>query len=148
MTLKEFLDQSKTKIPCGWMIAALSDKYSMKQWPLEEDDEEELILAQDKVLEIRIFNNNSENRLYRSTAGVKCRLIDDTKSEMNNCYDEIQFLDIDEQASSGKNIVATGGGKYFLPVPGASKVRIRYYLGQYDSTGQARIQDWRVVEFL
>lgn len=114
-----------------------------------------------KVLEIRVFDENRELKLVRSDIAkpfvVRC--IDDApfgppKSYDRNYsdfYDEWQILDIDEikgRDAKGR-VTATGGGKYFLPLGVLSNacVRIRYYLGKYEETGQARVEDWRVAEF-
>ena len=114
-----------------------------------------------KVLEIRVFNENRELKLVRSDIAkpFAVRCIDDapfgpSKSYDRNYsdyYDEWQILDIDETKGRDAQecVTATGGGKYFLPLaslPNAC-VRIRHYLGKYGETGQARVEDWRVVGF-
>ena len=149
-TVKEYINTIKQTIANGWIIiASLTDEYLVDEWPLGGD---ELASKEDKILEIRVFNNKEECKLSRSDIGKEFsfrRIYDD--EENRDSYDEWQFLDIDEsiQRDDAGKVTATGGGKYKLPLKSSmnAKICIRYYLGRYVATGQARIEDWRVVEF-
>ena len=116
----------------------------------------EFIDAENKILEIRVFSKAGEMKLSRPDIGSKFyfrEIFDEgeNKDERDH-YDELQYLDIDEKAgvtSDGK-VTATGGGTYMLPVSNIKDacIRIRYYFGKYSKTGQARVEDWRVVELV
>lgn len=149
MTVNEYISRVNQTIIKGWIIAALTDEYIVDEWPLRED---ELMSKEGRVLEIRVFNDTEECKLSRSDVGKEFafRRICDSEDGRDS-YDEVQFLDIDDKKgkdADGK-VTATGGGTYKLPLSSIkdAKIRIRYYLGKYDATGQARVEDWRVVEF-
>ncbi len=152
MTVQEFLEQAKAKIETGGCIAALTDKYIVEGWPLQVD---QLSGKEGKILELRIFGKQGEMKLSRSTIGqaFSFRSIFDegVEKDERDHYDELQYLDIDETAGKDEegNVTATGGGSYRSPVSNIhnAKIRIRYYLGKYEETGQSRVEDWRVVEF-
>ena len=153
MTLNDFLIKAKEEMPEGWIIAALTDEYIVDRWPLASDV---LVGKDSKVLEIRVFGRKGELKTGRSDIGkdFSFREIYDEgeKKDERDHYDEIQYLDIDDKVGvddEGK-VTATGGGKYKLPlaVIKDAKIRIRYYLGKYEETGQAKIEDWRVVELM
>jgi hypothetical protein len=148
-TLERFLKEAAEKISDGWIIAALTDKYIVDSWPcaLTGDIEK----SENKVLEIRIFNQSCEMKISRAEMGADLRfrmLSDESEAET---FDELQYLDIDDKRlGSGNTVYATGGGAYNLPLESKkdAKLRIRYYIGKYEETGQARIADWRAVEFV
>lgn len=150
MTVNEFLEQAKSKIGSGGCIAALTDEYLVESWPLPEDF---LGGKEEKLLEIRVFGEQGEMKLSRSTVGqdFRCRSIFDEDGESDS-YDEVQYLDIDDKLGKDDNgrVTATGGGTYHLPVNNIRNagVRIRYYFGKYEETGQSRVEDWRIVEFV
>ncbi len=153
MTVNEFLIKAKEEIPEGWIIAALTDEYIVDRWPFASD----VLSGKDnKVLEIRVFGQKGELKISRSDIGkdFSAREICDQgeRTDSRDHYDEIQYLDIDDQMgrdNEGK-VTTTGGGKYKLPLNSIldAKIRIRYYFGRYEETGQARIEDWRVVELM
>ena len=153
MTVRDFLEQAKTKIETGGCIAALTDEYLVESWPQQTDF---LTGKEEKILELRVFGKQGEMKLSRSTVGqeLSFRSVFDEGEDKDSRdhYDETQYLDIDETA--GKNaegkVTTTGGGTYQLPVDNIrdAAIRIRYYLGKYEETGQSRIEDWRVVEFV
>lgn len=108
-------------------------------------------IQEDKLLEIRYFDEEGEFRAYRS-------LIDDdfkTREIRNNdatyadgYYDEAQYLDIDSSRTKEKNdgfTYATGGGKYHLPNDAKMLLTRTYY--KFDEDGVARKYDWRLVGF-
>ena len=125
-------------------IAALTDEYIVEN---ASNLKASLTGKEEKVLEIRVFNEKREYKLFRPQVEVDFseRVCEDT----GEFFDEIQYLDIDTSKSSPGNVIySTGGGKYNLPLQKIkdAKVRIRYYLDQYNETGQARVCDWRIVE--
>lgn len=73
-------------------------------------------LQEDKLLELRAFDENSEYRVYRSTVDKPFfeRKIDDETDDMN-CFDEEQYIDIDSTRLEGNVRYTTGGGKFHLP---------------------------------
>ena len=154
--VKEFIE-SAYSLENAWIIAALTDQYIVDQKSetclrtLEENAE--------KVLEIRIFNNECEYKLFRTDIGkpFTCRVIkeEDIEKEIiegNNFFDENHYLDIDntKPLDTEGRVTTTGGGKYKLPIDIKSRptIRVRYYLGKYPESGQARIEDWRIIEFI
>lgn len=153
MTVNEFIDLSMEKIQTGWVIAALTDEYIVDKWPLQGSA---LKGKEEKVLEIRIFNQDGEMKLSRSdiSRDFAFRTIFDVgvDTDPKDKYDELQYLDIDEKngKSSDGKVTTTGGGRYNLPIGNLSDamIRIRYYLGKYEDTGHARVEDWRIVEFV
>ena len=152
MDVRAFLMQSGREIESGYIIAALTDRYIVEKWPLSKEyHADENHIDENHVLEIRIFNDVAENRLVRGDISESfCfRRIDDRKDNRDR-YDEWQYLDIDEKAVPQNGYVrATGGGRYHLPLRSTrnARVLIRCYLGRYEETGQARVEDWRVVGF-
>lgn len=164
MTVREFIDRHQ-EIK-GMVIASLTDTYIVDSWP--EMQGSTLEGREDKILELRIFNEKEEHLLFRTDTGkdFTARMLKDTPDGIKlfvngeekdsakdwESFDEEQYLDIDAQRSRNlpeHEYYTTGGGRYCLPlanVPDA-KVKIRYYLSRYEKTGQARIADWRVVDF-
>lgn len=150
MRAEDFLSKASECMKNGYVITAMSDEYYVNQW---SDEAYRYILDKtDKLLEVRIFHETAEMKLFRSdiSKNFVSRTIDDSEHKQDY-YDEWQYLDIDEKAGRDANgkVRTTGGGKYFLPVQDISDamIKIRYYLGRYEETGQARVQDWRVVGF-
>ena len=154
MTVAEFLEKYKKGLEDGWIIAALTDRYLVDR----ADSNETLSCIRDnadKVLDIRFFDRNAEHRLFRTGIGEAFyqRSIRDREEgiDLRDHYDEVQFLDIDDsKGHEGGFVRSTGGGRYYLPLQRIkdARIRIRYYLGRYESTGQARIEDWRAVELM
>ena len=155
MNVNEFIAKAKETVFEGWIIVALTDDYIVDRFPISA---EKLKDNDDKVLEIRVFNQQREELLSRADIGkefmYKAIIDEGDDRDTRDHYDEVQFLDIDTESSSkhaesGK-VTATGGGEYNLPLNKINDagVRIRYYLEQYEETGQARVADWRVVELV
>lgn len=156
--LQDFLE----KIPSdfrGIVLAELSDCILLETW---EKAKPVLVKEEIKILDVRVFNDRAEYRLFRGNIGedFQIRVIDASKEgqgDYNDFYDECQFLDIDAKESLGNNgslmqqgvITATGGGTYRLPEMNCDynnlKIKIRYYFKQYKKTGQAKVFDWRIV---
>lgn len=149
-TVREFLEKSAV-MNNAWVIASLTDQYVVDQWT--EHSSQVLEGKADNVLEIRIFSSECEYKLIRSDIGKAFteRVIDD-RTERRDHFDELQYLDIDwsRPLDAEGRVSTTGGGKFKLPIEtkGRAKIKVRYYLGQYPETGQARIEDWRVAEFI
>ena len=115
------------------------------------------------LMEMRIFNEDSEIKICRYTLGndFRWRYISDRKfmerlseepnsflSDINNrVFDEISYLDIDSKKSYGINYVTIGGGKYSLPVENAERIKTRSYL-DYDENGILSVNDFRIVQIL
>lgn len=165
MTAKEFIDRHQNIE--GTVIAALTDEYIVDTWPKMEHASIEG--KEEKILELRIFNENEEHKLFRTDIGraFTARMIGDRDGKPllkvngeerdSACnwetLDEEQFLDIDTAASAALpagEVQATGGGRYHLPFEriGDAKIKIRYYIDRYPETGQAFVADWRVVELM
>jgi hypothetical protein len=150
ITVADFLKDAVEKISSGFIIAALTDQYVVDKWPSEE--RVKLENEGEKVLEIRIFDKESELKISRTEMGAElgCRVLSDADGG-REYFDEVQYLDIDDKSiGAGDKVRATGGGEYNLPLTKKSnaKIRIRYYLGKYEETGQARVEDWRIVELV
>ena len=131
----------------GYVVASLTDEYIVDTWPMTHTGKE------DKWLEIRVFNTQNEIKLFRTSIGNEkflVRVIENEDKKPEEALDEVQILDIDTKrskelfANTGE-VYTTGGGKFFLPY--GEMVRVRYYLDRYEATGQARICDWRLVDF-
>lgn len=105
-------------------------------------------LREDKLLELRAFDENSEYHVYRSAIDNPFfeRKIDDRADEQQY-FDEEQYIDIDSTRSEGNVRYTTGGGKFHLPQDSlnVTKIVIRYYY-DYDNEGIASVTDWRIVE--
>jgi len=151
MNLNDFYKDAD-EIKAGYMMALFTDKIELTSWP---DGRMKLAAAEDRLLEVRVFDRDREIKLFRSSIGseFKKRLKDDREDTEKEYFDETQYLDIDMNRSKAsfavdKTVYTTGGGKYTLPIEGDirdCKVRIRYYLSRYEDSGQARVSDWRVV---
>lgn len=130
----------KSKINNGNMVMMFTDKF-LCSGQCEISDIRHL-------LEVRVFNRDSELKIMRPTIADKFtyRFIDDSANQ-NDYIEEKHYLDIDEKKSDGFEYTATGGGKYSLPVKNAEKILIRNYIS-YDSQGIAQITDYRLVEYL
>lgn len=145
-------------------VKALGGKSCFLKWLLDEEDVEELRKKIDddtRLLECRIFNEHMEYRVARTDLGRpwKERFADDNTEEYKHGFEESYYLDIDDKKSEEKQkgckhngsitVVATGGGKYELPLTEFKdmKIRIKNYVGYYEETGQAYVKDWRMAGF-
>lgn len=151
--LSKFMEESKKEIQTGWFIAELSDEYIVDEISEMNSDEWGLSEKENKVLEIRAFNEKMEYKLFRTNISKEFayRAIKDGENIAEH-IDEEQFLDIDEARSmnlNNGNVVTTGGGLYHLPLKNHknARIKVRYYLEKYAKTGQARVADWRLVGF-
>ena len=148
------------KINKGYLYAAFTDKICILKWPLSIQEEEMLEQSFQKMLECRIFNEQMEYRIIRSTIKRewKSRFIEDQTAEEDTeqYYTERQYLDIDstrtKATEEGLQFTTTGGGRFILPItyskkPSDIKIKIRNYIGYYEETGQAYVRDWRICGF-
>lgn len=104
-------------------------------------------LCEDKLLELRAFDESGEYRAYRST-------VDDPFHERNTAdidydfkFQKEYFLDIDTKNSGNGEVKKTiGGGSFCLPkgFSGATKIVVEYFC-KYDDDGVASSFDWRIA---
>lgn len=115
------------------------------------------------LMELRIFNDDGEFKLcrYDLKSDFRWRYISDTEFQKklsnekddflrnfgNRTFDEIHYLDIDDEKSSGISYVTTGGGKFSIPLENAERIMIRNYL-DYDDNGILSVNDFRIVKLL
>lgn len=101
------------------------------------------------VLEIRLFDKKSEFKAVRANIGgdFVWRYANDEGVEEDCIYNEIQYLDIDDNKTNGIDYVSIGGGHYIMPDTGFDRVVIRHY-GEYDDDGMFGLKDFRIVKFL
>lgn len=127
------------KISDGNMILMYSDKFVCSPQAAINDAAH--------LLEARIFNENAELKIMRSTIADKFtwRLIDDRINPDADKIAEYQYLSIEKR--EGTSYTAIGGGKYELPIENAERVLIYNYVS-YDHQGIAQITDFRVVKYL
>lgn len=115
-------------------------------------------IDEETLLDLRIFNEEKEFRIYRDYCGTtfypSIKIIDEDMIASCDVYDDYQYLDIDlkrtrKDKHQGK-VRATGGGWYKLPLRDDelvdAKLKIRNYVA-YDILGQAYIKAWRLVGF-
>ncbi|MDO4489841.1 MAG: CRISPR-associated protein Csx19 [Lachnospiraceae bacterium] len=153
MFIEEYMEEARETVTAGYVVAALTDEYLFDTWPMKSCSLEG---KAHKVLEIRIFNQTCELKLFRTDVfrSFSCRRITAEEESRMDYFDQEQYLDIDTKQSrqgfeATGTVRATGGGSYHLPFPTMTdvKIRIRYYLAKGD-TGQARIRDWRLVDLV
>lgn len=137
----------------GYVIGSLTDEYIVDIWPDMKHSTFEG--KEDKLLEVRIFNTEQEIKMFRTDIlqDFQIRHIDD-RLDGRDYGEESQFLDIDTKKSKlifeeKHEVYTTGGGKYYLPLEKMedAKILIRYYYDSYKDSGQARVCDWRLVDF-
>ena len=126
-------------------------KYSLAIWTDKTDfivDKNEA-LKEEKLLEIRCFDESGEFRAYRSSiaSNFKEREITDDEAYADFFIDESQYLDIDEKMSTESIKYTTGGGTFTLPEGVNEKMMLVRTYYKYDDNGIARKYDWRLVGF-
>ena len=148
-----------------YMVAMLTDRFLVDSFAEDVSFVKEYISGMDKNfdskgLDVRIFNEETEYRLFRSDIGhpFHSRIIVDTK-ESEDTFLEVQFLDIDTRRSvkneatwskeKGRTVKATGGGEYRLPMENMKNVCvvIKNYIAYDENTNIAYIKDWRLCGF-
>lgn len=146
MNIEKFFAKAN-EIDNGYIVAALTDQYIVDTWPMTEFS---LDGKESRVLELRVFNSSVEYKLIRPDIASEFIFRDSNSIEYDYSYTENQFLDIDTDKSAEMPngwVMATGGGKYKLPVSRIEDayIVIEYYVSKYPDSGQARICDWRMV---
>ena len=136
------------KLEEGVVFAILTDEVVCK-WQQEFEQ-----FSSDKLLEIRVFNDNEEFHAVRDSMGAAFvwRHIRDDEADAGfaDCtFDDVQYLDIDEKRSNVEacEYHAIGGGSYRLPIANAERIKLRNYL-IYDEDGMAQIVDFRIVSII
>ena len=133
-----------------FFVAQYTDKFDIGIW------NKNVIENTNKLLELRVFDNKKEWKLFRSDLrkDFYSRYEDDTgKKEGVDYFDEVQLLDIDiTKSSKGKKMMCTtAGGKYNLPKDisdlDRAAIIVRHYFGVDNESGQAFIRDYRLVDF-
>lgn len=105
-----------------------------------------------KLLELRIFDETGEIRIYRDVIESNFKLREWTaeKEKNSSFFDRTQYLDIDKTAlfEDMTQKKTTGGGIFHLPydVKDKEMLIIRYYY-QFDKDGTAYKYDWRITGF-
>lgn len=144
---------AKYKMIEGYVFAAFTDELIIGEWKQSMDS---IAVKWDRLLELRIFNEEMEAKCYRASIGREFfeRIIDRNNEDQSEFYEETQILDIDTLRSKEINqetgdVLATGGGRYHLPVAMTESVSIvtRQYIHKNEFTGQAEVFDWRLVKF-
>ena len=154
----------------GYLYVVWTDRQpQIEKWTLNEEKQSRMAKHMDKVLEIRLFDKDSEFRIFRTALGKAFyeRLISD---EGRDVIEERQYLDIDSAKSVVEteehqyldidsatgavekgitHVTATGGGRYDLPfVCGADqRIIIKNYISYHEETGQAYVSDFRLAGF-
>ena len=138
------------------VVIIYSDRFEVMTLENLRDDINSGQIPIERLLDIRVFDNNGEIRIYRDYIGNSFNEIVELKDKdmeeegVCSAYDDMQFLDVDLKRSNQKSgfILATGGGTYRFPhkVTENTKIRIRNYV-MYDDNGQAYIAAWRLVGF-
>ena len=156
-----------TEVPAdfsGYYVAALTDEYRVGKWP--EEDSFDIEKAQNKLLELRIFNEKAEYKWFRGNIGESFlyrKLAD--RDETSACYEEpieeYQILDIDMSqmtpATLPGRVKMSIGGSFYLPLYDEKGrefepcVRIKYYLPKYEQKEapviHSYVKDWRLAGF-
>ncbi|MBQ9443439.1 MAG: hypothetical protein IJU43_03975 [Lachnospiraceae bacterium] len=147
MNVSDF--KAKSYDMTGFVIASLTDEYIVDTWPLTKYSLDE---KDDKILEIHVFNKDREERLIRTdiSKDFKYRQAVDLDKDF---IDEYHLIDIDTkkiESSSSANVLTTGGGEFNLPlnVKEGARLKIRYYLDRYETTGHVKLADWRMVDLV
>lgn len=142
----------------GYVLALLTDRIELQRADEERLDRNEMYC---KALEIRVFDEDGEDKWFRSSIGQEFRFrsrggeqsaASDNKAVCEQWWDEEQYLDIDDQRKDRRDgrVRATGGGEYPLPLDCTkdAKIRIRNYLEYDEDTGELYISDWRILGFI
>lgn len=130
-------------------LKEMNGKYFLAIWT-DKVDFVNKVIDTDKLLEVRVFDTNSEFRAYRSVVenDFKCRELNDSIPFADGTFDEAHYLDIDTTRNSQDSLkYTTGGGRFHLPddVTG-TMIKVRNYY-RFDEDGVARKCDWRLVGF-
>lgn len=142
----------------GYYTAALTDEFVTGAWPEESHkitDEKKI----DKVLELRVFNEDGEYKWFRGNIGSEFtyRKLFDSESgdEYEEPIEESQLLDVDSTRLGGRRVHTANGGSYELPFEVKTGdtpcVKVKYYVPRYNpddkGTVHAYVKDWRLAGF-
>lgn len=168
INFEQFLEKTND-MKNSFVVATLTDSYYVARYDDWRKDVSFHTFDTRKVLEVRVFNANREEKIFRMTVQAEkqsspaegtfwYRKREDDKFDDECMFDEEQYLDIDTTDKEGKSetekeytsVTGTRGGEYRLPIKHTSdaKVEIRYYLTKDHETGQAYVADWRLVRFV
>lgn len=136
-----------------YVIITYTDSFEV----IKYSDLSDAKIKEEKLLDIRIFNESAEIRMYRDYCGNTfypiVEIVDSRMQDKFEYYDDYQYIDIDTKRSvknSDGKVRATGGGWYRFPFSGKDiegiKLQIRNYVA-FDQNGQAYIKAWRLVSF-
>lgn len=129
-TMEMFWTQAETMWE-GFLFAMLTDEVVFERWPLAPDRKEAFRKKEGKLLDIRIFNEQKELRMFRGDMGGTLR--GRVREDKERALDKSEYFD-EEQ---------------YLALPPAgftdAKIKIRNYLAYYEETGQAYVRDWRLA---
>ncbi len=145
----------------AYAVGAMTDQYYIARLEDLKKDIASNDFNTNKFLELRVFNREREEKIFRMTvdsSGVfHYRVKKDNPDEAENSeemFDERQFLDINTKEACEENgykkVKGTRGGSYRLPLEKIddAMIEIRYYLAMDKETGQARVVDWRLLSFV
>lgn len=161
----DFLKKAE-EIQEGYLFAMFTDMVWVEKWPLNDGKKEEFRKKEPLLLEVRVFSEDREDKLFRGDIGrdFRWRLIKDTAR--SDFFDEVQYLNLDkeqlkklfkeskkvkenqkvnESVSDGRDAqqpLGKGGTSCMK-----AKVQLRNYIDYHKETGQAYVKDWRLVRF-
>ena len=134
----------------GFISYIATDDCWIKRWPLTNSFDWEAVL--DKIIEIRIFNENEELKIYRNTVDRKfyLRHICDKKCTdksiayvyYDEYFDESQYINLKHEGQ--------GSAQYSIEKDKRESgeeamLTVRYYFGKDPRTSRAFVKDWRAV---
>ena len=141
-------------IATGYAVLMFTDQFVVDDYPLSGETEKLLREELDeKLLDMRIFDEKQEYRLFRADAGsgFHARTL---REEGADCFEELHYLDIDAKRSAesfaqNRIVRATGGGLYRLPLKSYNDlcVIVKNHVAYDEETGAAYISDWRLAGF-
>lgn len=107
------------------------------------------------LLELRVYDGHKELKIWRPGLGDEFYGRVASETDMENCFFEDQYLNIDsfrDQGNGYYEITSVGGGRYTGPdtMPISHKdcmLTVCNYLDYHSESGQAEIVDWRIIGF-
>lgn len=146
--------KQQIEIAEGYAVIMHTEHFIVDRFPLSSENERLMEdSAEQKLLDIRVFNESIEYRLFRPDVGKEFRFVC-LSDENREFFDDSHYLDIDEKCSAETfmkdgTVGATGGGFYKLPLEDYHNVKvvIRNYVDYDADSGQAYIESWRLTGF-
>ena len=166
ITFDQFMKEKIRAMEKAYVVASMTDQYYIARLEDLLKDIENSSFNSEKVIEMRVFNENREDKIFRMSIGKKGeeskylyrKREDDVNAAKHDdsMFDEKQYLDINTEypliKENGYFIVeGTRGGIYRLPLEKSindAMVELRYYVARDEETGQARVSDWRLIRFV